>query len=246
MSQVKAVITDYIGTLTNARCYSMDASMVKLHRALVDSGFQTSTEAFFAAYSEAHEKYRVIRYGEGREVTNAIWVSETLRNLGFEVAAEDPRMNAALDVFFQDYIDSLELRPRADKLLKQIVGTYKLGLISNFPYAPVVHASLKKLGISHYFDDVTVSGDCGWRKPHLQIFANALQRLGVKAEDAVFIGDSPLEDIKGAAAAGMKTVFVKSQFYGQDDLEASGEKPHFIASNLEELSQNLARIMASK
>ena len=107
MPQVKAVITDYIGTLTNPRCYTMEASMAKLHNALVEEGFETNKEDFLAAYPKAHEKYRVIRYGELREVTNAIWVSETLRTLGFQVNAEDPKMNVALDVFFQDYIDSL-------------------------------------------------------------------------------------------------------------------------------------------
>ncbi len=73
MVQVKAVITDYIGTLTNARCYSMDTSLIKLYDALVASGFQMDKEAFLATYTKAHEKYRLIRYGELREVTNAVW-----------------------------------------------------------------------------------------------------------------------------------------------------------------------------
>jgi hypothetical protein len=111
----------------------MEASLAKLHKALVKEGFQTEKSQFLVAYGKAHEKYRLIRYGEFREVTNAVWVSETLRGLGFEVTVEDPRMKAALDVFFQDYIDSLELRPCAEKLLKKATEKCKLGLISNFP-----------------------------------------------------------------------------------------------------------------
>ena len=246
MPQVKAVITDYIGTLTNAHCYTMEASIAKLHRALVEAGFETENEDFLGAYAKAHEKYRVIRYSELREVTNAIWVSEALRNLGFEVNAEDPKMGAALDVFFQDYIDSLELRPCAEKLLKKTAKTYKLGLISNFTYAPVVYTSLKQLGISRYFKATVVSGDNGWRKPHKKIFTDTLEQLQVEAEEAVFIGDSPLEDIKGAADAGMKTVFVKSQFYGTSDLEASGQKPDVVAADLQEIYRNLNKITARK
>ena len=248
MPQVKAVITDYIGTLTNARCYTMEASMAmaKLHRALGEAGFETKKEEFLGAYAKAHEKYRLIRYGELREVTNAIWVSETLRSLGFQVNAEDPRMKAALDVFFQDYIDSLELRPCAEKLLKKTAETFKLGLISNFTYAPVVYTSLKQLGISRYFNATVVSGENGWRKPHKKIFTDTLQQLQVKADEAVFIGDNPLEDIKGAADAGMKTVFVHSQFYGTGDLEASGQKPDLIAADLQEIYSNLSKITAHK
>jgi putative hydrolase of the HAD superfamily len=246
LPQVKAVITDYIGTLTNARCYTMEASMTKLHRALVEAGFETEKEDFLSAYAKAHEKYRVIRYGELREVTNAVWVSETLRSLGFQVSVEDPKMNAALDVFFQDYIDSLELRPCAEKLLKKTAKTCKLGLISNFTYAPVVYDSLRKLGISQYFNATVVSGDNGWRKPHKKIFTDTLKQLKVKADEAVFIGDSPLEDIKGAADAGMKTVFVKSQFYGEGDLEASCQKPDVVAADLQEIYSNFSEITVRK
>ena len=220
--------------------------MAKLHRALVEAGFETEKEEFLRAYAVAHEKYRIIRYGELREVTNAIWVSETLRSLGFEINAENPKMTAALDSFFQDYIDSLELRPCAEKFLKRTAETCKLGLISNFTYAPVVHKSLRRLGISKYFEATVVSGDNWWRKPHKKIFADTLQQLRVEAEEAVFIGDSPLEDIKGAANAGMKTVFVKSQFYGTNDLEASGQKPDVVAADLREIYSNFSKITACK
>ena len=67
-------------------------------------------------------------------------------------------MKSALDVFFEDYINSLELRPFAENLLRKAKEKYKLGLISNFTYAPVVHTSLYRLGISGYFDIC-----CGFR-----------------------------------------------------------------------------------
>jgi putative hydrolase of the HAD superfamily len=241
---IKAVITDYIGTLTNVQYYTMGASMLKLYNALVDSGFQMDQQEFLDAYGVAHEKYRLVRFGECREVTNAVWVAEALRSLGFEVTAADPRMNAALDVFFQEYIDSLELRPYAEQLLRQSAETCKLGLVSNFTYAPVVFNSLKQLGISRYFDVVVVSGDCGWRKPHGQIFRDALRLLEVGTQEAVFIGDSPMEDIQGALAVGLRTVFVQSQFFGLKELEASGQKPNFVMADLEEISRRFAEITA--
>lgn len=246
MAQIKAIIMDYIGTLTNARSYTMDASLEKLYRALVKAGFPAEKEQFLVAYGKAHEKFRVIRYGEFREVTNAVWVSEALRNLGFDISFEDLRLKSALDIFFEDYINSLELRPFAENLLKKAKAKYKLGLISNFTYAPVVHTSLHRLGIDSYFDVVVVSGDCGWRKPHKHIFKNTLKRLKVKAEEAVFIGDCPLEDIKGALDAGLKAVFVNSQFYGLADLEASGQKPNFLSVDLEEICRDFERIATCK
>ncbi|MGB9841952.1 MAG: hypothetical protein ACPLKZ_04415, partial [Candidatus Bathyarchaeales archaeon] len=115
VAQVKAVVTDYIGTLVNARGYSMEESRRTLHKALVEAGLETEYEKFLEAYKRAHEKYRVIRYEQFREVTNAVWVCEALNDVGCKTSIDDPRVKAALNVFFKDYVDSLELRPYAKK-----------------------------------------------------------------------------------------------------------------------------------
>lgn len=243
MLQTKAIITDYIGTLINARSYTMDDSVNKLHQALAEAGYPTDKKQFIDSYNKAHEKYRIIRYGELREVTNAIWVSETLSNLGYAVPPEDSCMKTALNVFFQDYVDSLELRPYANRLLKKIASICKIGLLSNFTYAPVVYSSLRKLGISGFFNVIAVSGENGYRKPHQKIFQDTLKHLHVKAEEVVYIGDSPLEDIKGAKQVGMRSVFVSSQFYNIKDLHCSKQKPDFVMTDLKEIYYNLARII---
>jgi putative hydrolase of the HAD superfamily len=244
VTPIKAVITDYIGTLVNARYYDIDASRKKLHKALTEVGLDTKLPQFLEAYTRAHEKYRAVRYKQLREVTNAVWVCEALNSLGCTITPEDSRIKVALNMFFQDYVDSLELRPYAKKLLNKIKENCKLGLVSNFTYAPVVYASLRKLGINQYFNAVLVSHECGWRKPHTQIFQDALKKLHVKPEETVFIGDSPLEDIKGAIAAGIKTVFVTSQFYTLKDLQESNQKPDYVAQGLEEIYENFSKIIS--
>jgi HAD superfamily hydrolase (TIGR01662 family) len=239
----KAVITDYIGTLVNARHYNIDASRKKLHQALTEAGLDTKLAEFLEAYTHAHEKYRAVRYEQLREVTNAVWVCEALNSLGCTVCQEDSRIKVALNVFFQNYVDSLELRPYAKRLLRRIKENCKLGLVSNFTYAPVIYASLRKLGINHFFNTVLVSHECGWRKPHNQIFQDALRKMHVQAEETVLIGDSPLEDIKGAIASGMKTVFVPSQFYTLKDLQESHQKPSYVTKGLDDIYRKFSKII---
>lgn len=239
----KAILFDYIGTLADPHGYSLEASRLKLHKALNEAGLVTDLEGFLEAYKKAHEKYRVVRYEKLREVTNAVWVSEALNEMSCCVTSEDPRLKAALNVFFRDFVDSLELREHAEKLVKNAAGHCKVGLVSNFTYAPAIYASLRKLGISGFFNAVLVSDAVGWRKPHRIIFEEALRKLQVRAEEAVYIGDSPTEDIKGARAVGMKTVFVASHFYSLEDLEKCGEKPEFTAVDLGEICENLEEII---
>jgi putative hydrolase of the HAD superfamily len=242
MACTKAVIFDYVGTLVNCKSYTMDASKEKLYKALLNEGFDVAKDSFMKAYGVAHEKYRKLRYEQLREVTNAVWVAEALARLGFELTPDDSRVKAALKVFFQDFIDTLELREGAKKLLKQAQGRYKVGLISNFTYAPVIYSSLRQVGINLFFNAVVVSEENGWRKPSKQIFQDALDKLQVEANQAVYIGDSPIEDIKGAKEAGLKAVFVLSQFNTLKDLLNSQQKPDFIAKDLALISENFTEI----
>jgi putative hydrolase of the HAD superfamily len=232
---VKAIIFDFIGTLTNVKNYSLEDSKTKLYTAVVEAGFNISIESFLEAYSQSHEKYRVLRYQKLVEVTNAIWISEALNSLGFETNPRDMRIKAAVNVFFEDYLNSLELRPYVKRLLGKVSMEYKLGLVSNFTYAPVIYAGIRKLGINQFFNAVLVSEEVGWRKPCIRIFQEILRRLEVTAKETVYVGDSPLEDIKGAKSVGMKTVFVPSQFYSLEKLMESQQKPDLIVKDIYEL-----------
>ena len=232
---IKAIIFDFIGTLTNVKNYSLETSKTKLYMAIVEAGFNISAESFLEAYSQSHEKYRVVRYQELVEVTNAIWISEALNSLGFKTNPEDTRIKTAVNVFFEDYLNSLELRPCVKKLLNKVSIEYKLGLVSNFTYAPVIYAGIRNLGINQFFNAVLVSEEVGWRKPSIKIFEETLRRLDAIVEETVYVGDSPLEDIKGAKAVGMKTVFVPSQFYSLESLYKNRQKPDLIANDICEL-----------
>jgi HAD superfamily hydrolase (TIGR01549 family) len=242
----KAVIFDYIGTLVNCGGYTMEASRNKLHAALTKEGLDVDKDKFLESYILTHEKYRKVRYENLREVTNAIWVAEALFNLGFTVTADDVRVKAALNVFFKDFIDTLKLRAGAKKLIKQAKKKCKVALISNFTYSPVIYSSLRKLEINPYFNEIVISEENGWRKPSSQIFQDTLDKLQLQAKEAIYIGDSPIEDIKGAKQAGLKTIFVPSQFYTLKDLVESQQKPDLIEKDLRSISENLDEIISIK
>lgn len=238
----KAVIFDYIGTLVNCRGYSMADSENTLYNSLHNAGFEVGKKEFLDAYEVVHQKYRIVRYQQYREVTNAVWVAEALTNLGHKATADDPRVKTALNMFFQDFLNTLELREGAKKLLKETSQQYRVGLVSNFTYGPVIHRSLRKIGIHQYFNAMIVSDDIGWRKPSPVIFQDMLQRLQVTAAETIFVGDSPLEDIKGAMDIGLRTVFVPSQFNSLNDLEESKLVPDCVVKDLLSIFEELVQL----
>ena len=132
-------------------------------------------------------------------------MAEALSNLGFEVTADDYRIKCALNVFFKAYVDTFELREGAKKLLKQAQQQCKVGLISNFTHAPVIYKSLRQLGHKRRFLMwLWFQRKMAGENQAAKIFQDALNRLRVQAKEAVYIGDSPIEDIKGAKASRVK------------------------------------------
>jgi len=53
-----------------------------------------------------------------------------------------------------------------------------------------------------------VSDEIGWRKPRRDIFDAALSRLGVRAEESLFVGDRADMDVLGAQQIGMDAAWI--------------------------------------
>ncbi|MNN54659.1 Pyrimidine 5'-nucleotidase YjjG [compost metagenome] len=109
---------------------------------------------------------------------------------------------------------------------------YKLGIITN-GYSHLQHRKIDLLEIRHYFEEIIVSGDLGIKKPDERIYRIALERLGVSAEEAVIVGDHPVNDIWGAAQVGIRGVWLQRNHKWCDDLQ--GGKPWMEIHELNEL-----------
>jgi putative hydrolase of the HAD superfamily len=82
----------------------------------------------------------------------------------------------------------------------------KLGVITNGS-TEWQRRKLDSLGITSWFDAVLISEAEGVRKPDPEIFHRALARCGVDASEAIFVGDNPDADIRGALAAGLRAAW---------------------------------------
>jgi putative hydrolase of the HAD superfamily len=67
---------------------------------------------------------------------------------------------------------------------------------------------LAEAGLAPLVNAVVSSASVGAAKPDRALFAAALDRAGVVAEEAVHVGDSPEHDVAGAQAAGIRAVLL--------------------------------------
>jgi putative hydrolase of the HAD superfamily len=88
----------------------------------------------------------------------------------------------------------------------------KLGMITN-GFERFQDNNIKALHISEYFDEILISESEGIKKPDPAIFIRATSRLGVKPEEAVFVGDHPTNDIEASLKVGMKAIWKEDLFY---------------------------------
>jgi len=101
-------------------------------------------------------------------------------------------------------------------LLKRMERAYRLGVVSNF-YGNL-EIVLEEARLSELFDVVIDSNRVGVRKPDRKIFLLALTRLGLPANQVIFVGDSLERDVYPAADAGMKAIWLK----GPDERPGQG------------------------
>lgn len=102
--------------------------------------------------------------------------------------------------------------------VKELKSEYKIGLLSNMGYdtlGEVFSESQQK----EMFDDVLISSEVGMIKPSRDLYELALERLGVAADETVFIDDR-LPNIEGAQQLGMKTILFTTNEQFERELAA--------------------------
>ena len=112
---------------------------------------------------------------------------------------------------YRDSKPSLELYEDAKRLFKEIKKYHtKIGIITD-GNTRVQDNKVKALGLYDIVDTVILTdeykdGSQTLSKPDERVYRICLEKIGVKAEEAVYIGDNPLKDFAGAKKLGMKTV----------------------------------------
>jgi putative hydrolase of the HAD superfamily len=122
-------------------------------------------------------------------------------------------MFEGFDEFFDEVFarfgeaNSWRLFPETVDVLKALKDQgYELGIISNFDSR--LFPVLRGLGIADFFDTITISSLAHAAKPSARIFEQALEKHAVDAEEALHVGDSERDDVKGAVAVGLTGVLL--------------------------------------
>jgi len=207
---LKAIGFDLVGTLCHAGTRE-DECIQELCSELARSGVNVPRQEFVEAYDRVALKYLEVRKATYKEVNNRIWIAEALSTFGLDIDENDWVARQAADAYFRPYIKSIQVPEYVSPILSEIRKWFKIGLITNFTYAPAARDILQRNGLAESFDSVVVSDEVGWRKPHANIFQRFLNDVSTESSEAFFIGDDPRYDIMGAKNAGMKSILLRNK-----------------------------------
>lgn len=199
------VFFDYDGTLLD----SLQITYESFRRTFSELGYgEMSLEFFRREFSLNHdEMYRKMGVGEGEvERVEKVWWG-----------------------YWEEMRREIKLFPQVVPMLKTLCSLkVGVGLVSD-GRGSRIKEDLERFGIGGYFSVVITREDVEERKPSPKSLLAALERVGRRADECIYVGDR-VEDVQAGRAAGMKTGCVCN---GTHKLEwLLKEEPDFIFSDV--------------
>ena len=202
---IKAVLLDFGGTMANTKTdWEMVSERAKSRLELED--VRVDPVDLENAIKDTIE-YRYQQHELGVELNSYDFFNHALGILGHKV---DLDITDELEQMVNDE-GTVEFVSGLEDVLMELSDSYKLALLSN-SWLEAPRQALRDHGYGRWFDAMLCSFDIGVPKPDPRIFEFALDLLGVRANEAVMVGDSLEADIKGALGVGMRAVLVDDGF----------------------------------
>ncbi|MFI9175194.1 HAD family hydrolase [Streptomyces lincolnensis] len=174
-----------------------------------------------------------------REVTDAQWARFSAGEVSFQGQRRDrvrvflgeELSDAEADAWFERYIGHYELAwalfPDVLPVLDALAASHRHAVLSNSSIH-VQDRKLRVLGVHDRFEAILCAAELGVSKPEARAFLAACDALELDPHQVAYVGDHPEIDGRGAADAGLLSVWIDRDgvYTGAD---ASGG-PHRIAS----------------
>ena len=187
---IKAVIFDAYGTLLRN-----DDLMLIPRQIVADHGLSAGIDDVWRAWSDLYfEATQLVPFRTLREIEAQI-LPRVLRQ--FDVGADAAPY---VDLFFQ-VTTKIELYPETLDVLNAL--GLRSAILSNAD-----HEHLAAWNFTLPVEFILVSETVRAYKPHRLVFERALEQLGLAPHEVLHVGDSDVDDVKGAKEMGLRVAWV--------------------------------------
>jgi len=190
-----------------------------------------TTKANTAYYNHILQHFgRPAMTGEQVAFAQMNTVFETVAHLfGDDASLEGAVMRYREHISYTQFVSHMEMEPWLERLLLRLRPGYITAIATN--RSDTMGQILTDFAIDDYFDLVVTALDVERAKPHPDLLNVVMEQFGLSPDQALFIGDSPLDE------AAAKTAGVHFVAYGNRKLSAE-----FYIDSLKEVISILGRL----
>ena len=223
LNNINGIIFDVHRTLVDDTGFSRE----RIWRLIQESGVKLDMTEYYQSYDNLTKKMfnwaEINPFITIRQVhTNRLEIIYNRYNVKRDIDAD-------IDYLLK-CMGTSKIYPEVPKILNSLSTRYPISLLSNADNDdPLIQILLDN---NFSFNTITTSEQVNSYKPNPEIFASTLDKMGLKHDEVIMIGDSPVSDICGAKNAGIKIVWINRK---KEKLGMEWPVPDYQISNLTEL-----------
>lgn len=200
---IKAVIFDIDGTL-----YDYDENNEIAMHELQRVGCEllgVSGEKFLQTFEEAKKLVKAqLPSSVAAQHNRILYCQRTAELLGKSALTSALKMYAA---YWDTFIENMKPYAGAAEFLRALKEKNIRTAICTDMTAHIQYRKIERLGFAEQIDCMVSSEEAGGEKPEPIMFHIALDKLGAKAAETIYIGDAFEKDVQGAMNAGIRPVW---------------------------------------
>lgn len=206
-SKITHLLLDFFGTIVNYSPSRTTQDYSRSYALLHQLGATLTYDEFLVLGDETFGAYDARSAKDLSEFSMREPSTEILEQaIGRAPTAEETA--AFVATYLRDWDSAVVYPDGMAVLLRDLADRYRLAVVSNTHSPTLVHDHLQALGVSDLFETVVLSIEIGHRKPHPAIYQAALDRLGIEAKAALFVGDTYAADYEGPRELGIRALLI--------------------------------------
>jgi HAD superfamily hydrolase (TIGR01509 family) len=197
---VEVLLSDIDGTLVDSNALHAEA----WRRTFEHFGIQVGLDE---AWSQI---------GKGGDKLIPVFVKEADRDrLGKQIEA------LRKDIFHRDYMPRIVSFPKSRELLAKVKANGTRIVLATSSEKEDVATYKRIVGMEDLVDETASGSDAKESKPEPDVFAAALDKIGLRAGQAIALGDTPY-DARAAGKIGIRVIGLTCGGWKRDDLREAG------------------------
>lgn len=204
-SMIKAVILDFGGTLSEIGKIGWASWHSKIIELLKRRGINVDKDSLIKAIDASGAALDEIQ-SRNEDITFKEMYADVMTRLG--IAVDEDTLEEINEVFHE--LQNPVLYPCVEEVLRALSRRYKVAVLAN-TISEVPHICLSQFELRKYIDLIVCTGELHIRKPSPKAFRYVLEKLGVKPEEAVHVGNTFKTDILGAIETGITPIWINRE-----------------------------------